>query len=322
MKLYLTAVLSLLILPVFGQSVQYRFRVRYEDKTLVVNRNFLINGEDYGTDDHGIFDKVFPERLSFVTVSAKSESDFFVVYPADGIVLLPKEGNALIEIIVRKRSTSKNLEVVNDLQGSRKVVKAINKSERKILNELKAESGRLDSMLALLKGNELNRQVIEAGRLRNFPLISASLNQYLNEVRDLNDSFSSLGLNLENKQAYEQYSAAVSNYNEIYELLNTNKGVYEQAVDVYWHKELALKYSNLMEFVVEDLHRPYILNINYTFQPRIYSFLQERNKRKKKEIREQLKREIQLNADEIGRRINILGERVTSFNSILSNYNR
>lgn len=320
MKLCFTTCLILLALSVCGQDVQYRFRVRYEDKTLVANRNVLINGEDYGTDGQGVFDKIYPQRQTFVTVSAKAGSEFYVVYPTDGVVLLPKEQNALIDIIVRKRDSHPAV-VADHAPKDMTVLKAVNKTESSILKALRQESQSLDSVLTLLKGNAIDKQIIEAGRLRNFPLISASLNQYLNEVRDLNDSFSALGLNLENKQTYDQYSDAVNNYNQIYELLNTNKGVYEQAVEVYWHKELALKYSNLMDFVIEDLHRPYILDINYTFQRRIYEFLKETKKKRKKELKDELNKDIELHAEEVGRRINILGERISAFNTILRNYN-
>jgi hypothetical protein len=131
---------------------------------------------------------------------------------------------------------------------------------------------------------------ILAGREKYFNLISASLEGYLNEAKDIRDIFKNmLAFSLENPKSFLLFDSAIRVYNSSYNELNTNNNEYEKAVETYWESpELASGFHNVFDYAINDIHRTNILNLNTLFIQKANSYIHEKNKRTRKELKEQI----------------------------------
>jgi hypothetical protein len=322
MHAFFTIILLLItLLPAYSQTIRYKFRVRYEDYSPLANAAFSINGQALHTDNRGIIDLSIPGRLSYAYVESGDNRTYNIKYPVDGRAVLPKDSMDFVDVFIARPGASvmvtrKDLSVLAaSVNDSRKT------AETALMKKLEEQNRRIyDSLVVLFRANAMDKARLEKGRLEFFPLISNTLNHFLNEARDLNDAFAAVGAALNNRGAYGQLSTAIYNYNSIYEFLNANKSTYEQAIYTYWNsKELSLKYSSLIDFTLDEIHKSYILDINFTFIERIYDHNEETNKKKKKEMEDELRKDIEERYATVGRRLNILGERISAFVTLLNN---
>lgn len=307
-------------LGAFCQTIRYKFRVRYEDYSPLANAAFSINGQSLFTDTRGIIDLSIPNKLNYAYVESGNSKTYGIKYPVDGRAVLPRDSMDFVDIFISRPGsaliTRSDLRDLTAALGEKR-----SSAEAALMKKLEEQNRRIyDSLIVLFRANVLDDARLANGRLEFFPLISNTLNHYLNEARDLNDAFSAVGVALNNRGTYEQLSGAIYNYNSIYEFLNANKSTYEQAIYTYWNsKELSLKFSSLIDFTLDEIHKAYILDINFTFIERIYDHHHETNKKRKRELEEQLKKDIAERYAVVGRRLTILGERTSAFITLLNN---
>jgi len=320
---FVIVLLQTMALGAFSQTVRYKFRVRFEDYRPLANASFSINGQALYTDNRGIIDLSIPGRLSYAFVESGNDKAYAIKYPVDGRAVLPKDSMDFVDIFISQPSnsflTSSDMTKISTAVG-----KGMSNASMALMKQLEEQHRRIyDSLVALFKTNVMDDARLAKGRLEFFPLISHTLNHYLNEARDLNDAFSALGAALNNRGAYDQLSASIYDYTSIYEFLNANKSTYEQAIYTYWNsKELSLKFSSLIDFTLDEIHKSYILDINFSFIDRIYAFVNEKDRRRKQELQAQLEKDIAERYAVIGRRLTILGERISAFITLLNNNNK
>jgi hypothetical protein len=308
-------------LNAFCQTIRYKFRVRYEDYSPLANTPFSINGQSLYTDNRGIIDLSIPGRLNYAYVESGNNKAYAIKYPVDGRAVLPKDSMDFVDIFI-SRAGGAVMITRNDLKElSAAISEKRTTAEAALMKKLEEQNRRIyDSLIVLFRASVLDDARLANGRLEFFPLISNTLNHYLNEARDLNDAFSAVGAALNNRGTYEQLSGAIYNYNSIYEFLNANKSTYEQAIYTYWNsKELSLKFSSLIDFTLDEIHKTYILDINFTFIDRLYDHHNETNRKRKRELAERLEKDIQERYGVVGRRLNILGERISAYVTLLNN---
>ncbi|HEY0610660.1 MAG TPA: hypothetical protein VGD35_13420 [Chitinophaga sp.] len=320
---FIIILLQIMTLGAFSQTVRYKFRVRYEDYKPLANTAFSINGQSLHTDNRGIIDLSIPGRLSYAYVESGNNKTYAIKYPVDGRAVLPKDSMDFVDIFISRPGSS--LATRTDLKEFyASMVKTQGTADAALMKKLEEQNRRIyDSLIVLFKANVLDDARLANGRLEFFPLISQTLNHYLNEARDLNDDFAALGRALNNRGAYEQLSGSIYNYTSIYEFLNANKSTYEQAIYTYWNsKELSLKFSSLIDFTLDEIHKSYILDINFSFIDRIYAYIDEKDRKRKQGLKDQLERDMAERSAVIGRRLTILGERISAFITLLNNNNK
>lgn len=316
MKKLLTILLNMVFFVAAAQTTSYKFRLRYTDYTPLTNNKFLINGQALTTDPQGIISISIPNQFTFANIGSVNSKLYSIDFPMEGRANLPKDNTVFVDIFVSKPKPDPVRLAVSE------IARLNANSDARLVKKLQEESRRgYDSIVQLLSSkNKVDQKLIDKGRMSFLPLISSALNQYLNEARDANDAFTSLKRSLDNPLAFKQFADAILSYNEIFELLNGNKSTYEQAINTYWgSKELSLKFSNLVDFSLEEIHKPYFLEINYTFLDRIYEYNQETNKSRKKGLAKGLENDIAQHSTALARRLNSLGERIATFNTLLTN---
>jgi len=316
MARYLFILLNLLLLEVSAQTTTYKFRIRYSNYSALASSPFLINGQKLTTDPQGIISLSIPNQITFANIGSVNPKSYIIDYPMEGRANLPKDNSIFVDIYVSKPGPDPIKQAV------REMARINASSDARLIRKLQEETRRgYDSIVQLLSNREkIDDKALARGRMEFLPLISSALNQYLNEARDANDAFLALKNSMDNAGAFKQFADAILSYNEIFELLNGNKSTYEQAINTYWNsKELSLKFSSLLDFSIEEIHKPYLLEINYAFLDRIYQYNEESNKSRKRELGRALAADIAAHSASLSRRLNILGERVVSFNTLLNN---
>ena len=316
MARYLLLLLNLVLLQASAQTTPYKFRIRYSNYSALVSSPFLINGQQLTTDPQGIINLSIPNQITFANIGSVNPKVYTIDYPMEGRASLPKDNSVFVDIYVSKPGPDPVKLAV------REIARINASSDARLIKKLQEESRRgYDSIVQLLSSKEkIDNKALARGRMEFLPLISSALNQYLNEAKDANDAFLALRNSMDNAGAFQQFGDAILSYNEIFELLNGNKSTYEQAINTYWNsKELSLKFSSLVDFSIEEIHKPYLLEINFAFLDRIYQYNEESNKSRKRELGKALATDITAHSASLTRRLNILGERVASFNTLLNN---
>lgn len=284
MRFVLSFIFLIVSISSFSQVTKYRFKVRYEDYSPLRNTIIIVNNQRLSTDDNGIVDIEIPSQLDKAYIESYSPNVYTIKYPVNFQVLLPKNYSIDIDIFVSKPTIS-FVATKEDLKKLQKTIEQYRTSKDASLLETFTEQSRrmYDSILILYKTKNADENKMKTGRLDFLPLISNALNHYINEAKDLNDAFIALRISLRKPAAYDQFAEAAYSYNQIYELINSNKNTYEQAIASYWNsKELSLKFSNLIEYALEEIHKPYVLKINDVYIGDIYTWNEERIPKKER----------------------------------------
>lgn len=307
--------LNFLALQAISQTLSYKFRIRYHDYSPLASSKFIISGQSLDTDPQGIITLKIADQVGYVNIESANQKIYEIKYPLEGRAILPKDQSVFVDIFVAMPKPNP-LTVI-----SAQVARSQASFQSAMFKKLEEESRQgYNRIVEILKTKNLDNNSLEKGRLEFFPLISAAANNYLNEARNFNDAFMILSNTLNNQGSYDQLNKAVYNYNEIFNLLNANKSTYEQAIATYWNsKELSLKFSNLIDFALEDFHKPFILEVNYNFIGRIYEANNETNNKKKRELQAALTKDMQTLSAAMSRRLTVLGERIANMNTLLNN---
>jgi len=311
-RLLVFCMLYLAFFTANAQTITYKLRFRDNNKAPVINTNFMVGDKTMDTDPEGIIVLNLPATAIQVNVRPIDPKAYVINNNLTDNILLPKDPANAIDILVSKPSADQLKLLESRLDKSEAALKAY------IDKNIQATKAGNDKILKLINSSNFTDTAITRGKLEFYPLISSTLLNYLNEARNFNDAFLALSTAFGMKQAYDQLSNSIYRYNDIFDLLNQNKSTYEQAISTYWKsQELALKYSNVIDYAIEDFHKVYVLEINYKYISRIYAAAQEKNNKKRAQLQEQLSKDMQGLSADMSRRLSELGERITSVNSRL-----
>ncbi|MBE7176377.1 MAG: hypothetical protein INR69_08250 [Mucilaginibacter polytrichastri] len=309
-----TLLFSLFIFAYAGasaQSTSYTFRFRYEDYSIFSNQKCVINGQMLATDPQGIV-KLPLSNSAFITdVQSADVKQYRIRFPVDGHVLLPKNPSVLVDIFIAKPGNDLRTEAAAQTRAMTDISRRLDEQTTRMYK----------AVTALLTQKTVKRADLNKGRMEYLPLISQALNQYLVEVRNFNNAFYRMTLSLTSRKLSDDLAGEIHSYNDVYEVLNANRNTYEQAIATYWgSKELSLKFSNLMGFALDDVHRQTIYETNFTYIRRINE-LKTMSKKDVARQKDALTKGISDQSALIGRKITELESRISEMNTLLGNFN-
>lgn len=311
---------------VHAQTTKYKFSVRFEDFNPLKNDVILINNQLLNTDNYGNVEAVISNVDLIASVRSPSIEKYRIRYPVNMQAILPKNASVVIDIFVERPNKQASASSAANKEDIRQVQRTIEKYQQSkdaaLMRVLQDKiSGIYDSLSVLINRGQTDVAQLKQGRLRFLPQITQALNHYLNEARDLKDALTALSFSLNKQEAYEQFATAIYSYNEIFELINANKSTYEQAIEYYWQsREFALKLSNLLEYALEEVHKPFILEMNDRFIAKAYAYTRESNGSKKKKMGSELVDEINAHVESLEKRLNSMSERIAAFNTRLGSF--
>ena len=311
--------------PVAGQTNKYKILVEHETKGVARNFALLVNGENVITNDGGIINLTLNAAVDNVLVQSFNKQQYVIRYPDNGTILLPRNPQDVIRVLVgepssRELSDTYKKKIAAELLMLQKKLDSINVSNETLKTSLLKK---IDSLLAEAKKNNINEEELRTeremmlGRDQYFPEISAALAGYVNEARDLNDAFSNLSLAFSRREAYDQLIQSIKNYNEVYEKLNAHNTGYEKAITDFWKsRELGYSFHNLMDFALNEIHRPYVLPLNDVSR-KINEYYTLTNKRDKRTLKQEILNNLDDSSRQLSRRIIILAEKANTIITIL-----
>src|ERR1700744_2384060 len=102
MKIYLAIVMSLMCLGSAAQTINYKFRIRFNDYSPLANSNFVISGHSLATDPQGIISMEISSTISYVNIGSSNNKAYEIKYPLEGKAVLPKDPTVFVDIFVAK----------------------------------------------------------------------------------------------------------------------------------------------------------------------------------------------------------------------------
>jgi hypothetical protein len=280
-----------------GQTNQYIFQIAYlmPDNTTMPASLFELtfNGHEVKANSSGIVFFTRENSSRSILISLR-DSNYVVISPKT--IAFPEGASFITTIVLHKKTETekayktlvKMLDKKNIYIGDAisKNTKANQKMQKEIDSVLKVVTQKYK-----ISNNDLRRaSEILAGRDKYFNLISASLEGYLNEAKDIRDIFKNmLSFSLENPKSFFLFDSTIKVYNNSYNDLNTYNNEYEKAVETYWGSpELASGFHNVFDYAINDIHRTNILALNTLFIQKANMYIHEKNKKKRKDLKEQI----------------------------------
>jgi hypothetical protein len=147
-----------------------------------------------------------------------------------------------------------------------------------------------------------------------YNLISSTLEDYLNQVKDVKDAFrTNTDRDFNDRQAFEALSQTTLKYNAIFEKINKERPVYENFLEEYWKNPVTTtQFASLMEYTLGEVHRVSVLTLN--------QYVNELNTpkiRKSKTDRTILIRDINQQTAQLAKKIELLEDRKTKMLNVL-----
>ncbi len=262
-----------------------------------------------GTD--GIFTIGINENVEEVTLELVN-SNLNIIYPSAGKVSVPKSTNAVVEFVIgdspkdilTKAVAKSNNEIKNRLSELGIQQDGIEETLNSFLQEIQK--------LSDIKRSDLNNQIDLASKREEFyPQLAASINDYINEAKDLKDAFKFTARHaFDDKIALQILTETIESYNSVFEDLNKKHTGFEKKVADYWQSEVkADEVSAWFNYALGEIHSANIYTLNLKVTD--INDLSRRNIRKsQKEMMEEIiLRDIESSQLQLERRLEELDKR-------------
>lgn len=301
-----------------GQGVK-KFRGRL--KILDGNKQQVINVSvrlvDLGpgvTGSDGIFEIGINDNVRSVTLElVKSKWD--IIYPIGGVIGVPQDPNQITDFIIGDSPKELLTQAVAQLSNQLS----------KQLNALQAEQGiaqkGADQALATIlaeiqkktdiKTEDLNNAIdLDAKKKEFYPILSAAINNYTNEAKDLKDAFKfSARHAFDDPQALMILTDAVNSYNAAFQDINKKHNDYEKTVNDLWKSDAkTIEIREFFNYALGELHSSNIFVLNLKIRD-INDYNRGSYPGSKKAFKEQVLRDIESSLLQLERRLQELDTR-------------
>ncbi len=232
----------------------FKAKVIHNKKGLMKDMTVLVNSNPAVTNDAGILVIGLPDNTMHVKV-ALQQADYTILYPTAGYIAIPRDLNDMPEIIIGSPNDNTYL---NQYLNLYKAIKNNNagSAQLNLLNQ------KLDSLQAsLLQMNYTESDLRSAkdmqdGRDEYYKEISENLNDFVSRAIDLKTAFEYLtGYVFDNHEAFQQLYTAVTDYNNVYNILNRQRNNYAKYIINYWQDDsLSTLYNSLIQYALDTVH--------------------------------------------------------------------
>lgn len=215
----------------------------------------LVNSNVAVTNDAGIFVIPLNKNTNHVKVQLQ-QSKYVVLYPTAGYVAIPRDLNDMPEIIIGSNSDNTYLNQYLNLY------KAIKNNKSGTSSEVKVLANKFDSLQKfLLKLNYSETELrtakeMQDGRDKYYPEISQNLYEFVSRAFDLKAAFQHVSeFAFDNPAALQKLHSSVTEYTNIYNVLNRQRTNYQKQIDEYWQDDsVSQEYSKIISYALDSLH--------------------------------------------------------------------
>lgn len=252
-------ILGLIVIVTGLASAQNTFafkaKVMHNKTGLMKQFSVVVNSNVAVTNDAGVLVIPLNNSTNHVKVQLQ-QSNYVILYPIAGYVAVPRDLNDMPEIIIGSHTESTYLNQYLYLY------KAIRNNKGASSLEVKALDMKLDSLQKMLlqlnySESELrSAKDMQDGRDKYYPEISENLHDFVSRAFDLKASFQYVAdFAFENPAALQKLHDAVTNYTNIYNILNRQRTNYQKQIDAYWQDDsLTREYNRFINFALDTVH--------------------------------------------------------------------
>jgi hypothetical protein len=302
---------SFFTIPIIAQNTfAFKAKVIHTKTGLMKQYSLIINSSVATTNDAGILVVPLNNNTTHVKVQLQ-QNNYVVLYPTAGYVAVPRDLNDMPEIIIGNPTES------TYLNQYLKIYKAIKNNKSATSSEVKALDVKLDSLQKILlqlnfSESELRTaKDIQDGKDRYSPEITENLNEFLSRAIDLKVTFQYVSnFAFDNPAALQKLHDAVTNYTNIYNVLNRQRTNYQKQIKEYWQDDLLTnEYKDLISYALDSLHA----NKLFPLQTDITLINEYFSGKKSKELKEKIQKQIKEQDVSIQPMLEELKKRNTSF---------
>lgn len=233
----------------------FKAKVIHNKTGLMKQFSLLVNSNAAVTNDAGVFVAALNNGTNHVKIQLQ-QSNYIVLYPTAGYVAIPRDLNDMPEIIIGSQNDNTYLNQYLNLYKAIKNNKSASSSEIRVL-ETKLDS--LQKMLLDLNYSENELRTakdMQDGREKYYPEISQNLNEFVSRAFDLAASFQYVSnFAFDNTSALQKLHDAVTDYTNIYNILNRQRTNYQKQIQEYWLDDsLTAQYNTLINYALDSLH--------------------------------------------------------------------
>lgn len=271
----------------------------------------LVNQGPGKTGTDGIFVISINNNVEEITLELV-QSNLTVVYPAGGRINVPKNQNAVVEFVVgdspkeilTKAVARSNNEIKDRLSKLGIKQDGIEETLNAFLVEIQKMSD--------IKRADINSQIDLASKREVFyPELASTINNYINEAKDLKDAFKFNARHaFDDAIALQLLTESIKNYNAAFEELNRKHAGYEKNVTDYWQSNIkSNEVKELFNYALGEIHSANIFTLNLKVDE--INDLNRRNLKesKKKFLEEIILRDIASSQLQLERRLEELNNR-------------
>jgi hypothetical protein len=285
----------------FAQTPPYSFKIEIlSENNATITAPFiqiLFDGHLQKANQDGFIYLVPGNNSGEVMVSVPDQREFMIV--GSTAIPLPADRQKSITIVVRKPTVTEKAvqQVDRDLKKLNIRIDQLDSIKRMDYTQYLQMTRAIDSVY---KGTTQKFQISEPdlrsatekmqGRDKYFAAITVSLEDYLNEAKDIRDIFRNMLLfSLENPKSFKLFDSTIYVYNRAYNVLNDNNNDYEKAVVDFWDsKELSLGFHNVFDFAINNIHRASILPLNSLLNEKVNEYIHEKNRSERKTLKTEI----------------------------------
>ena len=261
-------IILILILPaiISAQTIQLKGKVIDINKEPVKNLSirFTTFGEAVTTGS-GEFVISVPQSVQFIDVVIRDDN-WQILYPVDAKIPVPTDPNFVTTVIVSESSAAieggmdESIVKYTQLESLLKDVGTTN-TELKVFLEkfIELESKRLEISEAKLR-EEFERK---DRRDAVFAEVSPALKEYILRFKNLKTNFEMYYESaFVSNPSVEHLNTAIRAYNPVFDTIYNNNSKWKNDIASAWDATLAESFSASANYMIDEMHKPYILQLN------------------------------------------------------------
>lgn len=305
---------------ILNDSVVYVWDFKVSDASLKEIGNTLTNDFETELIKSGLYTVLERRRYNRVLAHREMENQINEIQKLSESAmdsLRSVKAGAVIFGEVKDDINSGQFEVIVTFQNLNEVI--LRKGSILISRGLIADNQtRKDAMKELV--DILHLDELMAAKRMQYEVVSELVSTYMVRVKDVQKEFKDVGeLALKDPAYFEELNNIVLAYNDIFNNLIKSGAKITADFTRHWGQEYGIELSNILSGILNDIHKTHILKLDKV-RIEIAKFRESKlSKGEKKKWQDEIKKNVNLTVDDLGRQIDIMDIKINTF---LSHLNR
>ncbi len=237
----------------------------YDENSSAV-RNITLRFSTLGsavTTNSGEFIFELPDGVQTVEIELPDRI-YSILYPVDKRIAAPVDPDYIFKIVITKNNSSGDIKELAEKYVKLEHILADIGVAQNELKTLLADFIKKESEEKNLEEDNLRAAIYKEKRNERFAVISSAFLKYTLKLENVKNGLKVIrDFSFNNGTAYNEFAENVVQYNLIFNELNNNRFAFRSDVALFWdNKILADEVFDVIKFSLNEIHEPFILNLN------------------------------------------------------------